>query len=123
MPVQKQHEKKGELTILEVTGRITAEELIDAIKEFYRDGCTAKLIWDIRATDLTTLSTEQLRQVLSIAQSYGHLRPNGKTAIVVTGDLAFGLGRMYEILCEIDQHPIPLKVVKSMDEARAWLDE
>lgn len=123
MPVRKQLEKNGDLTFLVVTGRITAEELIEAIGEFYRQEYTAKLIWDIREADLTALSTEQLRKVLSFAQSLGHLRKNGKTAIVVAGNLAFGLGRMYEILCEIDRHPVPLKVVKNMDEATmAWLD-
>ncbi|MEW6500016.1 MAG: hypothetical protein AB1456_00860 [Thermodesulfobacteriota bacterium] len=119
--IRKRFAEEEETTVFLVEGVAIAEEIIAAIEEFYRQGCTAKLLWDLSGADLAGLTMEQLRQILSVAQGYGHLRPNGKTAIVVASNLGFGLGRMYEILCELDRHPIPLRVFKTMAEAREWL--
>lgn len=119
--IQKQREADGATTVLLVTGKVIAEEIVAAIEDFYRQECTRNLLWDLTRADLTELTMAQLRQILSFAQGYKHLRGKGKTAIVTASDLGFGLGRMYEILCELDNHPIPLKVFKAMPEARDWL--
>lgn len=120
-PIRKQLEENGDTTILVLTGTVVVKELMAAFREFYDQGCTANLLWDASHANLTQLSTDQMRQVFAIAKEHSHLRPQGKTAIVVADNLGFGLGRMYEILCDLDAHPIPLRVFKAMDEARAWL--
>lgn len=119
--IRKEVEENGQTTILVVAGIVAAEELIEAFKDFYHQGFTPNLVWDATRADLTELSTDQLRQIFSIAKEFSHLRKSGKTAIVVAGSLGFGMGRMYEIFCELDNHPIPLRVFKAMAEAREWL--
>lgn len=120
--IRKEVEENGKTTILVVAGTVVAEELVEAFKDFYRQEFTPNLVWDATHADLTELSTDQLRQIFSIAKDFSHLRQSGKTAIVVAGSLGFGMGRMYEIFCELDNHPIPLRVFKSREEAMAWLE-
>src|SRR5713226_5735817 len=46
--------------------------------------------------------------------------PIGKTAIVATEPVVFGLARMYAILCE--QMGPPVEVFRTVAEAEQWLD-
>jgi hypothetical protein len=111
------------LTIIEVSGRVTLEELIDEISSFYRSEYTANLIWEFSNADVSEMQSDHLRQIICHAQKFVDLRQNGKTALVMPGSLAFGLGRMYEILAEIEDLPRTLAVVRDIREAMAWLDQ
>lgn len=60
-------------------------------------------------------------ELSAIAEHLGALRPFfGPTiAIVVSSDLHFGLGRMFEVLART--HGIEARVYRDMDAARAWI--
>ncbi len=104
-----------------VSGRVTMSELIDALKDFYNDKFTTKLLWDFSQADLSEISTDNLHTLMSVSKSYGHLRKGGKTAFVLSGGFGFGLGRMFETLSVLNQHSILYSVFKTKEEAKAWL--
>jgi hypothetical protein len=119
--IAKQIDRRRDLTIMAVTGRVTAGDIVAALDDYYGGEFTANLIWDYTSADLSAITSAQLHQISSVAKRYGHLRQNCKTAIVAPGDLAFGLGRMYETLNEINEIPVQYTIFKRLEEAMRWL--
>lgn len=66
-------------------------------------------------------SYNELKDIVRFTKQHEALRRSGKTALVVSTDLAFGLGRMYDALAEIENLSHSVKVFRSMDEAIKWL--
>jgi len=110
------------LTILTVTGDVTPEQILDALGEFYGSGFTERLLWDFSGATAADFPSKGLEEILAFARNHAHLRTSGKTAIVVSGVLGFGMGRMYSILSEVKGHPIPHRVFRDMNEAITWLE-
>ena len=65
----------------------------------------------------TNLSSDAIR---SIADR-NPWPPKSKRALVIKSDLGFGLGRMYQM--EAGEVGRSLRVFRTVEEARAWLDE
>ncbi len=120
--IKKKIVKEKDLTIIEVTGKITSNEIIEAIIDFYKSDFTLKLLWDLSKSDMSGITGDHLREILSVAKSYAHLREGGKTALFTTLPLGYGIARMYEILSDVNQHPIQNSVFRSLDKAMAWLE-
>ena len=114
---------KKQLTIYTVTGKVTWNEIADALEEYYSNDPTAGMLWDFRAIDASDLSSRELINIVSVAKKYAHQRKNGKTAIVVSSDLSFGISRMYENYAELYEHPIDHRITKDYDAAMKWLLE
>ena len=104
-----------------VSGILTCEEIIHALEDFFKHGCTPDLLWDFTDAHPSGITQSEMEQIIIVAKSYAHLRKNGRTALVVNRDLSFGLSRMYETLSEVKEHPIHHRVFRDMDKALAWL--
>ncbi len=104
-----------------VSGRVSTSDLIAALKDFYNDKFTTKLMWDFSEADLSEISTDDLHMLISVSKSYSHLRKGGKTAFVLSGGYGFGLGRMFETLSVLNQHSVIYSVFKTKEEANTWL--
>ena len=72
---------------------------------------------DARKADLE-LSPADVRQIVSILQTLSRESPLGKTAVVVSTDLAYGMMRMLSILVEDYCSVSPFR---NLDEANNWL--
>jgi hypothetical protein len=121
--IQVHVDSKKQLTIYTVTGEVTWNEIADALENYYSNDPTVGVLWDFRAIDTSDLSRRELINILSVAKKYAHQRKNGKTAIVVSNDLSFGISRMYKSYAEIYEHPIDHRITKDYDEAMKWLVE
>jgi len=120
--IRKEIVNNGSLTILSVVGKVTYTEVIGALNDFYNQNFTLNLLWDFSEADLQSATSEELQKIIAVAKGYAHLRLAGKTGVIMKNDLGFGLGRMYEILSEIKEHPIYHHIFRSKDEALAWLE-
>ena len=120
--IQKKIMKDKNLTIIEVTGKVASKEIIDTMKEMYASEFSLNLLWDLSRSDLSKITADQIRRIVDAAKQYAHLREGGKTALFTTVPVGFGIARMYEILAEANQHPIPNRVFRSFDEAMEWLE-
>ena len=115
-------EKARDLTHISFLGRVTAEDLIIAIDRFYRSDITTKALLDFTGGDLSHLKTEKLFAVINITKHYAHLRPGGKTALLVKGILAFGIARMHKTLALLERYPILMEIFTLENEALDWLN-
>jgi hypothetical protein len=103
-----------------IAGKPTAEELIQNLKKIQSEpGYSHDLrLWDFRNSNFN-LTKEELEQVAAQASS-ADSRP-GKVAMLVKGDLAFGLARMYEMYRNSELTEV--EVFRDESEALAWLGE
>jgi hypothetical protein len=77
----------------------------------------------VEHVDLPVPSGERLR-TLAATSAEMDAAGSSRFAIVAPGDLAYGLGRMYGVYREIDQHSKKeVRVFRLLEEAIAWLDE
>jgi hypothetical protein len=105
------------------TGEVTAEQIISAQEEFYSKTPMLFLLVDFTQADLSVLISNDLRTILYGAEKNGHVRKGGKTAVVASGNLSFGMARMYEIMTEIQDLPFFVRAFKAKDEALMWLSK
>jgi hypothetical protein len=109
------------LTVLTVSGALTADEVIRALVGFFEGDVTRDLVWDFTGADLSALNRVGMERIIAVAKDGARLRPDGRTALVVGQNLSFGLARMYELLSEVKGHPIHHRVFRDKGEALAWL--
>ena len=114
-------DEKANLTTFVVPQNVSVEKIISTLETYYSKSPTLHSLWDFSRTDPSNLKTEDLEQILSVAQEKALTREGGKTAFVAFSDLSYGIGRMYEILTEIYGHPVAHMVFKSHPEALDWL--
>ena len=115
-------DREKDLTVISFAGEITGHEIIAEMEEYYSGRTTTMVIWEFSRVKGPGLSTEELQAVAAAGRKYSEVRRGGKSAIVASEDLMYGLSRMYEAFTEMDGHPVKNKVFRSMEEARQWLE-
>jgi hypothetical protein len=127
MPITSKVEKTKNLTIYTLTGELIIDEIQNAIKSFWEaQEVTLKGLWDVRSAKLTNLKSTDMEHIAALIGQYKHRfeeRKGGKSAIVASSDLQYGLSRILETFYEIEGFPTQLKIFRIMDEAIKWLDK
>jgi hypothetical protein len=90
-------DKSRNLRLHRVEGRVTLVGLREALASFYQENPECRdmdSIWDLTETEIA-LSPEEIQDLASfVSQQWG--RTEGvRSALVLSEDLAFGLGRIY----------------------------
>jgi hypothetical protein len=113
-----------QLTIITITGKTDVSELMSALNSFW-DNPTKHIIWNSQSDPLGNISPDDIRNLCKHAKlrAIDGNRSNGKTALVGSNDLAFGLSRMAETYSEIEEFPIQVSVFPSLEEALNWIEE
>jgi hypothetical protein len=127
MPITSKVEKTKNLTIYTLTGELTLDEILNALKSFWEaHTLTLNLLWDARSAELSQLKSEELTNITGFISQYMHRfeeRKGGKAAIVASSNLQYGLSRILGTFYEIEGFPTQLKIFRIMDEAMEWLDQ
>ena len=121
MPIRTKRDSGGGFTEHVVSGRVTAEEVLECQTTFYEAGPARLLLWDLSEADLALLTTENMRQFVRRTTTLGPERQGGRTAIVAPAPLQYGLGRAAETLGEVLSIPYALRVFRKRDDAVRWL--
>ena len=120
-----QYDKSLDILVVEVTGELSAsvyDQAIDAVLKSPSFRANINVIYDLRSAKGLSLSAEQIRTVAARAKSSAGVRGTSwKAAIVVSGILEYGLGRMFEFFNE--DAPYKVRVFRSMEEAQTWVAE
>lgn len=106
-----------------VSGRLTEEEMLDHIREVWKrpDRADFDEIADYRALDVSTISLSTLLKATHLSTQLNRERKVYRTAFVVTGKLAFGIGRQYETFRE--GTPTITRMFETMEAAERWIEE
>jgi hypothetical protein len=109
------------VTVFKVKGKMLFDQIIDEITQFYNNGLTQNTIWDFTGAEGGHITSEEIKNIAFHAKDFGHLRENGKTAFIISSSLAYGLGRMYDSLAQVFNHPVKHGVFRSFGDAISWL--
>lgn len=110
-----------EITLFRVSGKVDVDQIIDELTRFYKENFTNNMIWDFSDAHGRNLSGNDLQMIISHTKEFSRLRYNGKTAFVISSSLGYGLGRMYDSLAQVAEHPVKHSVFRNHDEAVAWI--
>ncbi|HUT65976.1 MAG TPA: hypothetical protein VMZ05_07485 [Spirochaetota bacterium] len=116
-------DKKKDLTIHKCSGSLTDEKFKEAIQSFYDGNPTMNVIWDFSKASLADTPTITVKQSSMMVKRLGSTRQNGKSAVIASRDLEYGMARMFQIMTENGGIPFKIKVFRSFDEAMQWLIE
>jgi hypothetical protein len=111
------------ISTLTAVGRVTANEVIAALDEFYAGSPTLLALCDLSQADLLLFSTEQVARIVAFTIARAQARLGGRTAIVSVGDLEYGMARMYEVLAELGKHAVVIRAFRAREDASQWLRE
>jgi len=127
MPITSQVDKTKNLVIYTLTGELTLDDIQSTIKSFWEaHELTLNALWDARRAKLTNLESSDMESITAFIGQYTHRfeeRKGGKSAVVASSDLQYGLSRILGTLYEIKDFPTKLHTFRQMDEAMEWLDQ
>jgi len=123
MPIEKYLNQDKNLTTFKATGILSFDEFSEAIEGFYGAGPTDYVIFNFSEAEGTGVqyTSERLTQLVRFAEANRVGQEKGKTAIVVSKDVHYDLGRMVEAFTA--DLPIQYRVFYEMDESIKWLFE
>jgi hypothetical protein len=121
MGVKITRDEDQDLTTHDVTGLVSEEEMYDAIESFYKCDPTALLLWDMSQADVSYITTDALQRFVRKSTQIGVRRHGGRTAVVASGNLQYGLARMSEVFAEMESAPYGFRAFRSRQEALEWL--
>ena len=75
-------------------------------------------IWDMRYTELMHINVDDIKRISEHANLVKNERGNARIAFIVNSDLAYGLGRMFEMF-NATSH-IRARVFRDYAEGEAW---
>jgi hypothetical protein len=110
-----------DLTMYVVNGKVSADEIIEKVVEYYTKHPTKLVLWVMEDAFTEGISTEEIQEIILTAKKYSGSRKEGKTAIVGPKEIDYGLGRMYQTFSEIEGLPYEYRVFKELEEAKNWL--
>jgi len=116
-------DKQNDLTIHKCSGGITADEFKEAIHSFYNGNPTMNVVWDFSKASLADTPATVVKQLSMLVQKLGCCRKNGKSAVIASRDLEYGMARMFQIMTENGEIPFTIRVFRSFNEAKKWLIE
>ena len=125
MPLTKQIEQPQQLTIITGTGELSYDEVLNTIRSFYAESPTLNVLCDLRQASAERISSSQVNQIAELIQKLKRVRKGGRTAIVSSRDVTFGVARMLEALINIpnDDFAYELRVFRKIKDANRWLSK
>ncbi len=114
-------DKQSDLTTITVNGSLTAEDINEAIRNFYNHP-TRLVLWLANHCQLDDLSPLELEEASKLISQVKTEHSEGKTAFVL-GTNDFGLGVLFETFTRIEHLPREYRSFTSIDEAMRWLTQ
>ena len=120
MPVTTEIDTKAGVVVNTISGaltRSTIHALDDVLRHpDFRPGMG--IVWDVRGGAVEDLSSDDVRYIAEYGDSRIEERGRGRAAIVVSEDLAYGLGRMLEGYA--GERSMEREIFRDFDEAVRW---
>lgn len=125
MEISTSIDRKNNLRFQVVTGLINVPELIQQLSRLYTSPDYERdmnVLWDLSTADFSEVTTEQIQALMEMVKNFWGKEEGGKAALVATGDLNFGLTRMYELSLGAATSR-NIRVFKNTADAENWLAE
>ncbi|MEM7465883.1 MAG: hypothetical protein AAF387_03260 [Pseudomonadota bacterium] len=100
---------------------VTVSEACAAIRDIinmpgFKKGLPS--IWDLRHTELLHINAEDIKTISREASAHQEQRGEACIAFIVSSDLAYGLGRMFEMVN--DTSHMKVRVFRNYEDGERW---
>jgi hypothetical protein len=116
--ITRSFEAENNLTVFAIVGKVDAEQILGQIISFLTGEPTHLVLWDISAGTLAGISSRDLQMIVNRGREFADRRKGGRTAIVCSRDVDYGLSGMLQTFAELIQIPFDIAVSRNMEEAR-----
>ena len=115
-----QIDKRAKLITATAQGELVFDDLRSMVHTFRFDPDLDPIdrLWDLREAQFT-LSGADIGEMARVVRDVGESPGSGRLAIVATGDLPYGLVRMYTVF--VDETNVETHAFRDMDQAIEWL--
>lgn len=110
-----------DLTVFTVRGEVCTSDVLSAIEAFYQGSPTSLVLWDLSAAVLAGVSAGDVSGIARMLKQTNKRAQRGKTALVGSEGVNFGMARMFESMAEMEDMPTEYAVFRTLEEARQWL--
>ena len=113
---------KARLVRLVGTGLLTDDEMVQCISTLRADPRLEpdmNTLSDMREIEMG-FTSQGVKRMIDVMEETTNRRVEAKAAIVVSTEVAFGMGRMIEIRSN-EQVELRFRIFREMDAAREWL--
>ncbi len=124
MPVDFEVDRETGLLVFRASGECHLADFFGAVERaqrtsHYRPG--VHILWDLREFEPMVQPDDVIDQMLEFNRKNVPARGDGRSAFVATGDLLFGMLRMFQ--ARADDLPVHFQVFRDYHEALAWLGQ
>jgi len=108
--------------VVTLRGHWDAKGILEALQTLWAEQLrtgTLGALWDFRGVRAGGVTTGQLREVATRHMSDRPALPESRAAVVVSGDLEFGMARMTEAF--IAEGLVDMQIFRDMTKASDWL--
>jgi hypothetical protein len=122
MPIKFYIDQAKDLSTFFVDGPMRLDELYEAIKRLYRNTYpppTKNILCDFRNASVDEIQSDEAEDLAFFATTIDKRKKIGRTAIVATDDLVFGVSRIFGAL--INNIKVDFGVFRDFDEAYKWV--
>ena len=109
------------LTVNKAKNEISSLDLINWVKDYYSGVVTELILWDFSEADISKITNDELKELIQVVRKTAIKRNGGKTALVFSKNIGYGLGRMYGALSEIEGIPFEYRSFRDIKDAEKWL--
>ena len=114
-------DRSANLTVNIVRGEVTVPGTVDFLAEYSKTEPTKCILWDFTEALLEHLTAHDVRAIAQEVRRYAHLRPGGKTAMVVSSQFGYGMGRVIDQTQSATDSPVEFRTFRDRAAALAWL--
>ncbi|HHP7234116.1 MAG TPA: STAS/SEC14 domain-containing protein [Desulfobacterales bacterium] len=110
--------------VFHAVGEISFDQVCDSLAAFYRETEShpvANVLWDIRAADVSRLTSAEMERLPLFAGRFTHARKGGRTAIVAAREVDFAVTRLISFFSH--NLPVTVRAFRNLEEAESWLQE
>ena len=124
MPVNHTIDIEARLVRIVGSGVVTDDEMVRCVADLRADPAlepNMNTLSDMRDIDVA-FTSEGVSRLVTVMRNSADRRVAARAAIVVNSEVAFGMGRMFELRAE-QADELSIRIFRDMAEALEWLDQ
>ncbi|BBO87928.1 hypothetical protein DSCOOX_11080 [Desulfosarcina ovata subsp. ovata] len=114
-------ETKAGCTLFRVSGEVAAGEIATHAIQYLREPLTDKALWDFSSVTRIKMTTADIKGLVDRLGDISLGQPSRKVALVGSGQINIGLGKLFVAFAQIAGLPSRYKVFRDAGHAVDWL--
>lgn len=117
------HDPQDRTLMFQAMGKLTFPEIHAEVVHFSNNTPTSRVLCDLTRGTASHLNAQEIENLLETIGRQLEGANGGKAAIVAQSTVDNGLARLFSTFAEIANLPVDVKVFRSPEVARQWLQE